>query len=630
MAAALAWASPLAAQADVAGRWRVYVEGLAPAAVLGELRLVVSGERCEGTLALSLDDRPPTPLSTCRVDEQLTFAVPSGDGTLRFSGAARARRLEGRVLRDGESAARWSAEPLPEAIEFYPTLPRFTLTQVVGGAARASTTLPGPVVAAARAGPWEASLDSAYRQAARRAGLAVLPTERLVTEGPARMLGLHERAATMAAAARALARIRALLPEAERAAFDRAFAGRDGLRTDLHGVAMEFARRRVPDLTWARVASVLQLRLPAGADAEQAAVRALLRLRSGADTVTVATVLVAADSAARETLTQLLDAYERAEGWHRAAIAALLQLHWVPDGSARRSPAELVRTAWAASTGDSAAPPALESRAFGDPQAVPRYGVPAALLPQLARPENWSAEAWLARHGPARLLDVVHRLDWPALDDVAFAAGDERLQLTSVPRLARASLNGFLESADAIALEPSYVPVLALGAVVHEWLHLLVETRRMARGTRRHAGSLVLPATDPWLAEGLAEAWSERVLAPAHAAVPLTAVGEVEKRARLARTQRDDPHVLGYLAVRAALGAAPAAEADRMLARLVDAPDLAALAGDPAAAAAWQRFGDAPDVVLPVGSRRVVVPETTFTVQDGVPDAVRATIRALE
>jgi hypothetical protein len=125
--------------------------------------------------------------------------------------------------------------------------------------------------------------------------------------------------------------------------------------------------------------------------------------------------------------------------------------------------------------------PAIITRRFGGPQAVPRYGVPATLRPRVVRGENWSAGVWLERHGYDGLLEVLHRLDWPVLDGVTLADDGEPIRLTSVPRRAGETLNGFLEPRGAIAVEPAYVPVLALGAVVHEWIHLLVETRRLAR-----------------------------------------------------------------------------------------------------------------------------------------------------
>jgi hypothetical protein len=64
------------------------------------------------------------------------------------------------------------------------------------------------------------------------------------------------------------------------------------------------------------------------------------------------------------------------------------------------------------------------------------------------------------------------------------------------------------------------------------------------------------------------------------------------------------------------------------VAPFLDAPDLAAVATDPRFAGLWRAHAGAPDLVLPLSSRRFLVPETTFTISDLVPDAVRATIRS--
>jgi hypothetical protein len=42
----------------------------------------------------------------------------------------------------------------------------------------------------------------------------------------------------------------------------------------------------------------------------------------------------------------------------------------------------------------------------------------------------------------------------------------------------------------------------------------------------------------------------------------------------------------------------------------------------------WRAGAGAPDLVVPLASRRFLVPETSFTITDNVPDAVRATIRS--
>jgi hypothetical protein len=630
----LAWPAGLAAQrAGPTGRWRVAIEGLGPAPAVGELHLRSAGDRCDGTLVLSLEDRPPVPLAACRIDgSDSIFFRYQGESPLEFRGSLRGRSISGSVQRDGEPPARWTASPVPVQIEFYTSAPRFTLTQLVGGTFESEHRLPGMIVSAARPAGWREALDAAYAERARRADLAALEPAVLTQAGASRVLGLSDRAATLQAVERALVRIRAGLPREEQGPFDRLFRSSRGLRTDFYGAALEFARRRSPKLTWTAVLRALQVRVPSGADPELAAVRALHGLWSRADTSAIAAARAMARSTSAEdgrTLDAILDGCASAETWHRAALTALLTFHWVPDAGTSRSPADLVRGAWlAAVPGDSASVagvPAIVTRRFGDPQAVPRYGVPAALRGRVVRGENWSAGAWLERHGYEGLLEVLHRLDWPVLAGVTLADDGEPIRLTSVPRRADETLNGFLEPRDAIAVEPAYVPVLALGAVVHEWIHLLVESRRLARFASEEGGALLLPSADPWLAEGLAEAWSERVLAPAHEAVPLLALSEAEKHARLARTAPDDPHVLGYLIVRTALAGR---EAERTLVRFLDAPDLGAIATDPALASVWRAGAGAPDLVVPLASRRFLVPETTFTITDNVPDAVRATIRS--
>jgi hypothetical protein len=627
-----AWPVALAAQgAGPSGRWHVVIEGLGPAAAVGELHVRSAADRCEGSLVLSLEDRPPAPLETCRISgsDSIHFHH-QGENRLEFRGSLRGRSITGSVLRAGEPPARWTASPLPAQIEFYTSAPRFTLTQLIGGAFEAERRLPGAVVAAARPHGWRDALDAAYAEKARRAGVAALQPALLTQVGASRMLGLSDRAATLQAAEGALGRIRAGLPRAEQDQFDRLFRASRGLRTDFYGVALEFARRRSPRLTWSMVLAALQVPVREGVDPELTAVRALHGLWSRTDTTAIVAARAAARAASAEdgrTLDAILDGCASAEAWHRTALTALLTMHWVPGASAPRSPADLMRAAWlAVAPEDSVAVadvPALLSRRFGDPQAVPLYGVPAPLRKRVLRGENWSADAWLARHGYEGLLAALHRLDWPMLGGVTLAADGEPIRLSSVPRRAAETVNGFLEPRNAIAVEPAYMPVLALGAVVHEWIHLLVESRRLARFAKEEGGALLLPAADPWLAEGLAEAWSERVMAPAHEAVPLLAVSEAEKRARLARTAPDDPHVLGYLIVSSALSGR---EIGRTLVRFLDAPDLGAIAKDPALASVWR--SGAPDLVIPLASRRFLVPETTFTITDNVPDPVRATIRS--
>ena len=324
-----AWPARLAAQGGgPPGRWRVIIEGLGPASAVGELHVRRAGDRCDGTLVLSLEDRPPVPLVACRIDggDSIFFRY-QGESPLEFSGNLRGRSITGSVTLAGEPPARWTASPVPAQIEFYTSAPRFTLTQLVGGTFEAQHRLPGAMVGAARPAGWREALDATYAEAARRADIAALEPAVLTQAGASRVLGLSERAATLQAVGRALVRIRAALPREEQGQFDRVFRGPRGLRTDFHGVALEFARRRLPKLTWSAVLAALQVRVPQGADPELTAVRVLHGLWSRTDTSAIAAARATARATAAEdgrTLDAILDGCASAEAWHRAALTALL------------------------------------------------------------------------------------------------------------------------------------------------------------------------------------------------------------------------------------------------------------------------------------------------------------------
>ena len=160
--------------------------------------------------------------------------------------------------------------------------------------------------------------------------------------------------------------------------------------------------------------------------------------------------------------------------------------------------------------------PAIVSQLFGSPQAVPRYGASPASMTRLVTPLNWSGERWLGRHGPSEMLAMLHLLEWPPGGTLLVARADETLRVVTVRQRASESTSGFLEVQEAIAVEPSYIPVLALGAVLHEWGHLLAEGWRFDRAVQAapDSGEVTLPGVNPWLVEGIAEAWTDLVLAP--------------------------------------------------------------------------------------------------------------------
>jgi len=232
---------------------------------------------------------------------------------------------------------------------------------------------------------------------------------------------------------------------------------------------------------------------------------------------------------------------------------------------------------------------------------------------------------WLARHGSAALVDVMHRLVIPQGDRTTLELGEQRFRLSSVGDLAAESFNGFLEPQDVILLDPSYEPLLALGTLVHEWQHILHEHARMANAssgafamTRRQ---VVMRPLDPFLAEGLAEWLSEDILSPITATYPLLAFGEAEKRASLPEA---NPHNLGYVMVRAL--AAALHDGSRTLHLLVaKGTDPSAVVRDPRVARAWAgRTGT--DRVIPRHGNSTLVPEVIFTIEDEQPDIVETHI----
>jgi hypothetical protein len=134
-----------------------------------------------------------------------------------------------------------------------------------------------------------------------------------------------------------------------------------------------------------------------------------------------------------------------------------------------------------------------------------------------------------------------------------------------------------------------------------------------------------LPGIEPYLAEGFAEWSTERILAPLAARWPLLAIGELEKRAGLAQESTEDQHSIGYALVRALAAELPSATATTKL-LLRNASQPSQLARDPALRGAWRAHAGKPDRVFPVPVSRILIPEVTFTVEDGFPDVVASRI----
>ena len=621
-------ASPAAAQVE--GRWAVLLGGGATGSLRGELKLAGEGGRLRGTIWLQNSD-VPVELSSVRADGSAVAFTADADGRLRFTGALNGGALRGVAATDSGTARPWSAAPLSPIAEYYPVLPRFTLRQVIAGRSGMELRLPGPWVAAARA-EVPAGEPAAYAALARAAGVAALEGEALTTTSPLRAMGLARRDEVTGAARRTLVSMRAQMPPgAVLAEFDRIFRPRGSWVVDVHDAALAAARAGTPTIALAQavpaLASIGWLPREAEAGAESVAL-ALYRLHAlGArDTTGLESLreqMRAASPAGARAVDLLLRGYDAGAAWHAGALRFLLVAPWIRAEGTPASIAGRMRADWRGSGArgaDSLEVPAIVSRTFGYPQAVPRYGVPPQLFARIVTADNWSAREWLGRHGPPALLEALRRT--PAdYGEAASVEGDgETFRLTTVRRQSEEATNGFLEPHDAILIDPAYMPLLALGAVVHEWQHLAFE--RLRRLDLRPGGGDVVtfPATDPFVAEGLAEWRAERLLAPLTERFPLLGLGEAEKRARLARTRADEQHVLGYAMVRALAGIVPD-DARRLVLLLDAAEDPRAVTQAPEVRRAWARFGG-PELVVSAPSRRVLIPETTFTIEDGFPDII--------
>ncbi|HEU4829361.1 MAG TPA: hypothetical protein VFT04_09200 [Gemmatimonadales bacterium] len=623
---ASAIARPAAAQ-RVAGRWAIMLRGGVSGTLRGELRLEERAGSLGGTLWLENQERP-VPIEG------------AADGAqVRFSGALPARTefrgaLDGNVLRgiatDTGAGRPWTASRMRAEAEYYPVLPRFTLRQVIAGRRSSELRVPGAWVAAARGRNW--GTDTAYAALARASGMSRLEGRTLEQAAPARAMGTAFRAETRAAVSRTLSAMRAQIPTpALGSRFDRLFRPRGEWLVDLHDAALALARAGAPSLDFAAAGSGLAAIgwLQSDVPPAEAIPLALYRLHAlhSADSAAYGLLIEAmrrSSPASADAVTSLLGAYEAAEAWHGAALRFLLAERWIAASSGPQSIADLMQRSWEGRL-DSIIVPEIGPRLFHYPQAVPRYGIPGALFPCLVQEENLSARQWMERHTGAGLLEALRLLETDFGASAVLEAPAETLRITSVREQSLHSANGFLEPRDAVLVDPGYVPLLALGAVVHEWEHLLEERRRRLTLANGAGEMIVLPAIDPFIAEGAAERSTELLLAPLVARFPLLGMAEAEKRTRLAATSRNEQHVLGYAMIRA-LEEAVADPARREVLVEIAGDDPAAAARAPELAAAWRRHARVPDLRLDAPSRRVLVPETTFTVEDRYPDVIATRI----
>lgn len=575
-------------------------------------------------------DTAPAPLRDVKVEHGTVQFTLGGREPVIFTGLLEGNVLRGTARADTGAPRVWTATRLQDITEYYPTLPRFTLRQIISGRRDTVSHLPGMWLGAARHDAPD--FRERYEGLARSAGLRPLGETELPHAGPQRALGLADRDEMVAASRATLEKIRAQIPSpATRAAFDRIFRPRGTWLVDVHDAALAFAQAASPRTSFADARAALTAVgwLPpdsAGTDAQVMA--ALYRLHGLMDTdsALVNSLLDGmqrADPLHASPAIFLFRAYDAADQWHTTALRFLLAAPWIGAGDdGAPSLAGRMRASWA----DSVPMPVIESRYFGSPQAVPRYGVPAPLFGRLVHAENWSAARWLERHHEAGLLDALRLLPAGFARDAELATPDEVFRLTTVRREADSRDNGFLEPHDAIVVDAGYMPLLALAAAVHEWEHLAFEYHRRLRDAHDTSATVTLRGSDPYVAEGVAEWRTDQLLAPLAARFPLLLAGEAEKRTRLS-ADGTEPHALGYLLVRALAAVMPDA-ADRVQLLLAAADDPAVVTSEPVVASAWAAFRSSAGLSYGGTGRRALIPESTFTIEDGFPDpvAVRVTV----
>jgi hypothetical protein len=106
---------------------------------------------------------------------------------------------------------------------------------------------------------------------------------------------------------------------------------------------------------------------------------------------------------------------------------------------------------------------------------------------------------------------------------------------------------------------------------------------------------------------------------------PLLAFGELEKRADLNQRGADDQHALGYALVSALASAlATPQQVTEILLRHADDP--ATVPREPALRKQWSRYRGMPDRSLRSPMLPLLIPEVTFTIEDGFPDVVATRI----
>lgn len=619
-------AGPARAQAPVAGRWHLRLS--TGAAILrGDLRLVPKGTQLSGTLVLDTSDDPPVPIADGRIarDGSFTFTADVGE-PVAFRGGPTGTGLAGTAQPAQGRAWQWTAERIAEGAEFYAALPRFRAAQLRLGRDQDVTLIPAGWVSAAEREP---PLAPEAESLATSAGLPAIPAESIRAVTVLAGLGLQRRDEMRSAMIRTLEQLEGRQSGAGRARFQALFHPRGAWLVDLHDAALGAARRAAP-VTWEgarpalEAAALVPPDLPPGTALVPLALYRTASLReSDSAAYAQARARLGADgSASARAALLLLDGYVDAAEWHAQAVSFLLGQMPTGTGAAQTSIAGLVREQWGAAA---AQVPVIRAYSFGYPEAVPRVGVPPEVMSRVVWPENWAGREWLSRRGAAALLAVLRRLQLTFPPGATLEAGGDWF-LTSAATEAASTPTGFLEPRDEILLDPGIPPLYAVATAVHEWQHLLMTRHRLALGQggmlRAEGGGLRLVPSDPYLAEGFAEWMTGRALAPLQGTLPVLGVGEARKLALLEAEDPADSHVLGLRLLRAL---AAAVGEDAAFATVLAHGESADLAGR--MVSAWQA-DTMPARAFPVRAGRRLVPETRFTIEDGVGDVTGVWIRA--
>ncbi|TFG54385.1 MAG: hypothetical protein E4H37_00420 [Gemmatimonadales bacterium] len=617
---------------QVAGRWRVILRGGIPATILGELWLAVDGATVSGTVDLAGVTSGPRPLTGRAFDDDRVEWLVTGSRFRRFTGRLDQDSLVGEAFVDGGERRQWVAERLADSVEFYASLPRFTQRQVLVfyGVGDSIQRLPGAWLrAASERGHTNESVIDRYRVMAHASGLTALSREDLGEAAVIRAMGLRDREAMVAAHRTVLATIRRrLVSDSARKRFDFLFRPTGEWHVDIHDVALHAARQQIPGIEWASAEPALAVagRLPRAErrPADEVTALELYRLfvlsRAEPEHYSAVTDPMQYGAPASFRAVQaLLVGYESAVHWYEAVMRFLVTEPWLRD-SGVRSLADIVQSAWP----DHDVPvPDVRAHLFGYAEGAPVAGVFSEVLDRLIVVENPSAARWLARHGQAGLRQVVQEVGPPAPGTSVVDLGTFRYEISSIGQESARARGGFLEARDVVLIDPSTMPLFAIGTVLHEWHHIVhghLRTHPDGSGLSLGANGTVLTVTEPdlYLAEGLAEYEADRILRKLAVKFPLIAFGEAEKLAEMAAARPLDPHIQGYLMIAALADAVPEPAELRRLVMRRDT-DAFQVILDSSVAVWFPSHGAARD--LSVGPRRrpVLIPEVTFTVDDGQP-----------